>query len=269
MSEDLLGGVEESLWERARTAPYRLLALDCDGTLAPCALDPASAHRHSGARRELERIVRGGRTAVAILSGRPPVEIVRRLGDLAVPIVGEHGRTTRFPDGAVRHRPFDAELQRRLDRAQVDLELAVAPARIERQPSALLVHTLGLPRVLALSAERRARTVIAQRHSCEGLEVRPFDGGLELCAKGHYQRSALVELLEPMGTGAFPVVLGDDSTGEEAFRTAIERGGTGVRVGGERSSAAPSRLASAEEVAAFLTAWSEQVDGRETLPDSP
>jgi len=261
MSELPFDGLEESLWERARAAPSRLLALDYDGTLAPFTVDPAAARPHPGARRALERIARDGRTSVAILSGRPPAEIVRLLGNLAVPIVGEHGWTTRFPDGGILRRPIDPELDRLLDRAQADLEHAVAPARIERKRSSVVVHTRGLPQVLARSAERRARSIVAQRHGDERLELRPIDGGLELRLAGHDKGGALVELLEPLGPGAFPVAVGDDDTDEDAFRAALAHGGTGIRVGAGRPSAAPSRLSSPDEVALFLRAWSEQVDG--------
>jgi trehalose-6-phosphatase len=68
------------------------------------------------------------------------------------------------------------------------------------------------------------------------------------------------DLIRGSGAGTFPVYVGDDETDEDAFR-AVRDAGLGIRVGSdERPSAAAARLASCEEVRAFLAAWLERVE---------
>jgi trehalose-phosphatase len=256
-----LAGVPERLWAEARSASLRLLAIDYDGTLAPFAVDPADAHPLPGARRALGRLVRAGRTSLAIVSGRPAEDVARLLHFLPVWIVGEHGWALRFPDGAQLRQPIHPAMVRRLDAVEAAVAGAAESARVERKRTSIVVHTRGLEPRMARAAERAARHVFAERFDATGLALRPIDGGVELRAAGRDKGTAIIELAERLGSEVFVVAIGDDDTDEDAFRAAAELGGWGVKVGAERATAARARLASPAEVAAFLESWDERVDG--------
>ncbi len=253
-------GIPAAFWESARTAPARLLALDYDGTLAPFAVRPADARPLPLARRALERIVRSGHTAVAVISGRPPDEVAALLGPLPVPIVGEHGWTRRYPDGALLRHPIAPELVALLDRAQAAVSAVAAPARIERKRASIAVHARGLAAGDEQRALAAARSLFERRFSHPRLELRPMDGGLELRVTGRDKGDAVRELAAEAGPEAFVVVLGDDETDEDAFRAAADLGGWGIRVGRPRPTVARARLASPAAVAAFLASWSEHAE---------
>ncbi len=62
------------------------------------------------------------------------------------------------------------------------------------------------------------------------LEVRKFQGGVEVLAKGWNKGDALEELLRDEPQDTFCVYIGDDSTDEDAFQR-IRSSGIGIRVG--------------------------------------
>jgi trehalose-phosphatase len=254
-----LGGIPPALWRAARNAPARLLAVDYDGTLAPFALDPARALPLPAALRALERIAAARRTEVAVLSGRRADELALLLGELPATLIGEHGWTVRRAgEPPLRHRLPDG-IAERLERFASAAERLATPARIERKPTSVVVHTRGLAPAVAAAAERRARQI--GEHDAAGLRLRPIAAGVELRAAGHDKGTALAALAGALGPAVLPVVVGDDDTDEDGFRWAAAAGGWGVRVGEPRPTAARATLASPAEVAAFLEAWSERVDG--------
>jgi trehalose-phosphatase len=255
-----LAGVPERLWREARAAGNRLLAVDYDGTLAPFAVDPAAAAPLPAARAALERLTREGRTRCVVLSGRQVEEVAARLGPSSPPIVGEHGWSLLAPGRVRFDHPLAPGLAEALDAWQARLGGRVAPARLERKRTALVVHTRGLAPGAARSAERTARRLYAEGPPDPRLALRAIDGGLELRARGRDKGSALLELARDAGPEAFVVAIGDDDTDEDAFRAAASLGGWGVRVGARRASAARATLASPAEVARFLVRWADEVD---------
>jgi trehalose-phosphatase len=251
-----LRGVPEAFWREAAAAPRHLLALDYDGTLAPFRVDPATARPLPAARRALERVLARG-TEVAVVSGRPPADVVRLLDAPPLVVVGEHGWTLRRADGGELRHPVPPELTARLDRAEGHAA-QLAPARVERKRASLVIHTRGLAPGLAAEVERRALDRFAPLLA-GGLALRPIAGGLELRVRGRDKGVALAELAAESGPGVFVAAVGDDDTDEDAFRAAARAGGWGVRVGSTRPTAARATLASPHEVARFLELWAERI----------
>ena len=161
------------------------------------------------------------------------------------------GRRSRA--GALR-----AETGALLARAAEEAAPVVAPARVERKRTGVVVHTRALDPDAARDAEARARTLFVARFSDPRLVLRPIAGGLELRLRGRDKGTALAELTAESGAGAAVVYLGDDDTDEDAFRSASDRGGWGVLVGPARPSAARARLAGPAEVALFLDDWARR-----------
>jgi trehalose 6-phosphate phosphatase len=221
---------------------------------------PAGGGPCPAARRAIARLAAGRHTRVAVLSGRPAADVAALLGDLALPIAGEHGWELRFADGGRLAHPVAPALVERLDRAQ-RAAAALAPARLERKRTALVVHTRGLPPAVAGALAEEARALLGDWLEDGRFALRPIDGGVELRLTGRDKGTALAELAARAGRGTFVVAVGDDDTDEDAFRAAARLGGWGVRVGQRRDSAARAFLASPAAVAAFLEEWAERLDG--------
>ena len=71
---------ERIFFDRLRTAPSSVLFLNYDGTLAPFAPHRERAHAYHGILELVTSISRGCRTRVAIISGRPLLDLVRLVG---------------------------------------------------------------------------------------------------------------------------------------------------------------------------------------------
>ncbi|HZP17405.1 MAG TPA: trehalose-phosphatase, partial [Terriglobales bacterium] len=121
----------------------------------------------------------------------------------------------------------------------------------------IAVHWRGL------SAEERASVEKKVRATCEaivndcGLQILPFDGGLEIRVPGKNKGDAVNTILAELGPGAATAYLGDDQTDENAFR-AIKGRGLSVLVRPEpRPTMADVWLRPPEELVRFLRDWLE------------
>ena len=126
---------------------------------------------------------------------------------------------------------------------------------MEIKPGSIAVHWRGL------SAEKRAHIEQKVRAQCApiageaGLELLPFDGGIELRAPGRNKGDAVNTILAEAGEGAAAAYLGDDQTDENAFR-AIKGRGLAVLVRSEpRDSLADIYLRPPDELVHFLRDW--------------
>ncbi len=231
------------------------LFLDFDGTLAPIAAHPRLARLDAGLRRILAELA--ARVPVAIVSGRSAAD-VRRLVDLAeVYIAGSHGFEILGPGGLVHDEgaPFTAEL----DAAEREVREAVADLPgvwVERKPYAIAVHFRDAPGAAAEVLEDRLREILGKRPALRSgagkkvFELRP--------AKDWDKGRAVLWLLEALSRpGLRAVVLGDDTTDEDAFRRLGDRD-VGIVVGEDRRPTHASyRLRDPGEVRAFLSALLE------------
>jgi len=243
-------------WRRLRLSEKRFLALDYDGTLAPFHPDPMQAFPLPGIPDLLKKLSERSDTTLAIISGRPLSEIRELLGDLAVVVVGSHGREMRKSDGSLRAiEPTDKQ------RAglQAALHLAVKEGfehYLERKIGSIALHTRPLPPQRAAEVEKIAFakwSALAQHY---GLECMGFNGGVEVRCSGRNKGDVLAELLDLQSSGTFSVFIGDDVTDEDGFRE-IKGRGIGIRVGEPTTpTAASGFLASCEAVRDFLRAWS-------------
>lgn len=244
--------------DRLRGGDPGLLFLDYDGTLAPFRVDPMQAHPYLGVRDRLERIRDAG-TRLVVISGRPAMEVRSLLGLEPVPEVwGTHGwerarqggeaGPVRLPEGA---RLGLAEAEDALD--------ASGGGRLERKPAALALHVRGEAEEdarRALSGARAAWEPVAERR---GLELRPFDGGLELRVRGRDKGDAVRTVLDEAGPCA-AAYLGDDDTDEDAFR-ALRGRGASVLVRRElRPTAADVWIRPPGELRVFLDRWASAVE---------
>jgi trehalose-phosphatase len=254
-TEAPLAGVPAELWRAATAAVHRLLILDYDGTLAPLRADRDAAAPLPGVVPLIERIAGDARTTVAIVTGRPLVDLDRLIAVARAHAVGEHGWERRAPGGPIDRHPLPEGCGPALAAAA-----GVAASRgwgdlLERKRAALMLHTRGLPAAQARAVADACRAAWAALAARVPLRLRPVDGGLELRAVGRDKGTAVRDLRAACPPGTVAVYIGDDDTDEDGFR-ALAGGGFGLRVArDDRPTAAQGRLRSCAEVRAFLERW--------------
>lgn len=256
----LLNGIPRRLWRMVALARHRLLMLDYDGTIAPFVADRDRAHPLPAALDRLRRIAAGGHTDLAIVSGRPAIEIIGFIDDLPVTIVGEHGWERRDPGSEVIRWPLKPRQEKTLDRAAHDARRAGWSDLLERKRTSIVLHTR---RLLAGEAKRIHDLGRALWGPLAGSDfaLDRIDGGLELRARGRNKGTAVLSLLSHASPGTLGTFVGDDVTDEEALEVVRDRG-FGVRVGEPRfPTVAQGYLRSVEAVPEFLETWQTVAEG--------
>jgi trehalose 6-phosphate phosphatase len=244
----------DAYFARLRSAGQRVLMLDYDGTLAPFHVDPRLALPYPNVCAVLRRIAAAGRTRIVIVSGR-------RLEDLRAPLAmlphhevwASHGWEWTGRGVADRHMP-PHHIREALSHARARILSLVLPgARLETKVASIALHWRGL-RSPAASSVQAAATEAWEGFVGDDLDLLPFDGGLEIRARGHDKGDAVRAVLSACSDAAC-AYLGDDVTDEDAFRAILPHG-LGVLVR-ERPRATLARLwlSRPHEITAFLERW--------------
>ena len=256
-----LESIPRLFWKRVAGAESRLLMLDYDGTLAPFRVERLEAIPLAGSIDLLRSIASSTATTVAIVSGRPVVELESLVAPLEVVLVGEHGWEERGRRGKTVRHPLPPKTEQGLRAAAAAVIEAGLGEHLERKRTSLMIHTRGLTSARAAAARDACERLWAPIADSSELALVPVNGGSELRAKGRDKGTAVRGLLESAPPGALPVYLGDDETDEDAFREIRERG-FGFRVGeDDRATLAWRRLRSWRDVPGFLRRWSSTVEG--------
>ncbi len=175
-------------WQQVRQANTLFLGLDYDGTLAPFEIDSMQAKPLPGIADLLRDLATGGRTQVAIISGRPVDEVMTLLNNPPVTVVGSHGYELWPIDGACVVRQPNPEQQKGLLAIRTQLEKSDYGSKLEVKVASLALHTRGLDPVAAVAIEEEIATRWAGLAPQYGLECRRFNGGIEIrccgCDKG-------------------------------------------------------------------------------------
>lgn len=232
------------------------LFFDFDGTLAPIAASPEAVQLDPGVPARLRALADRLCGAVALLSGRPVIEIDHFLAPLVLSVAGVHGAERRGHDGFLR-RVATPELAPA--RAAVEpLLRADARLRLELKPGAMALHYRAAPEreddCIAAMAEA-GRRVAGMTLLCgkKVVELKPRRAG-----KGPALRSFLDE--RPFRSRR-PWMFGDDVTDESAFETVLALGGVAVKVG-DGETLAPFRLAGPEALHAWMDEAVTALDSR-------
>lgn len=242
-------------WDELRSARTSFLALDYDGTLAPFHTMRMDAHPLAGIPELIGRIRDKTRGAIAVISGRPISELAQLLDVTGIMVVGSHGYEFQYPDGTLEVREPAPRQRQGLSRAWEAGAREGLSQRVETKVASLALHTRGVQAGEAQSMEKTALDSwmpIARLHD---LEVRRFNGGIELRCPGTDKGSALLVVLSRQREDAFCVYLGDDETDEDAFRVLKGRG-IGIRVGRpDALTHAAGFLPDVRAVKGFLQGW--------------
>jgi len=241
-----------------------LLLLDYDGTLAPFRTEPAEAAPYPGVLPLLQAIRGEGRTRVALISGRSLDGLLPMLGVDPLPEVwASHGRERRLADGRTRVIPPSPEQARGLEEAERRLGGFGLPSRREKKPFSLAYHVRGLPPGRGEEALRAVQGLWGEVAQTSGLELLPFDGGLELRAPGWTKGDAVRAILKEAPPGCPAAYLGDDETDEDAFRALGSRGLPVLVREAWRPSSARAWLRPPGELTEFLRRWHERTEWKE------
>jgi hypothetical protein len=167
---------------------------------------------------------------------------------------GGHGAEIVGDDGREVHLVDVAEVAPALDEVEADLGALVdgeAGWLIERKAASLAVHhRLADPERVEELLPRVTAQLESRRDRSPGFDVLHGKSVVELRPSGTDKGAALAHLAERHPDRS-PLVLGDDTTDEDAFRAAIHHGGTGVLVAdAPRETAAQHRLAESVGVGA-------------------
>ena len=216
----------EEFFKKIPVAPERVLMLDYDGTLAPFHLRPHLAYPYPEVVDALDCLMGDSGTRVVIISGRRAEEIMPLLRLTRQPeIWGNHGWERLSPDGELTLREVGADARDLLERAHSTAEGALDfGARLERKPASVALHWRGLPIIKRLKAQAWINAAWNPLVSQDGLELLPFNGGLEVMVRGEHKGHAVRSVLADAPAGSLVAYLGDDLTDEEAFREVQQRG---------------------------------------------
>ncbi|WP_158310066.1 trehalose-phosphatase [Bordetella petrii] len=221
--------------EPAVPHPGRIaLFLDLDGTLAAIQPDPDLVMVPPATIDVLRRVEQALDGALAILSGRPGIDLDRLLHPLLLPHAAGHGAERRDRHGVVVQAPVAPGL----GAARAQLRQRVAGWQgvwIEPKGHGLAVHYRAAPG-MAARVESAVRETAA-RHA-PAFDVQPGKMVFELRPHGIDKGSALRAFMrEAPYAGRVPVMVGDDLTDEAGFIAARQAGGYGIKIGAGPSSA--------------------------------
>ena len=246
----------DAFMDRVEQALERVLMLDYDGTLAPMRVKPQDAAPYPSVVDALHRLRAASATRIVIVSGRAMASLDPLIDGLPYDEVWAcHGWQRRFPGRPVVNFRASPQVMNELHAAS----LAAAPlmrrgARLECKPASIALHWRGLDRE-TINGLRQDVAMAWQGGGSDAVEMVPFDGGVEMRARGRDKGDAVRTVLDAAGSGAACAYLGDDVTDEDAF-AAISGRGLGVLVrDADRPTRAQARVSAPHGVCAFLDAW--------------
>ena len=213
------------------------LFLDVDGTLLDLADRPGEVVTPAGLTDTLTKVERRLDGALALISGRPVVDLDRLFEPLRLRASGVHGAEMRLDPGAPTTAVQAA--------AELPVSLRAAVARaVERFPGAFVEDkrfSLAVHYRLAPEAEGPLREAVSRFVGPEAepaIEIMDAHCAIELKVPGSSKGSAIATFLAtPAFRGRTPIFIGDDRTDEAGFAVVAARGGFAYSVGPRRPGA--------------------------------
>ena len=212
-------------WQRLSASKQSVLLLDYDGTLAPFCVERDQAKPYDGIREILIAIRNDTATRMIIVSGRGIDDLLPLLGlDPPPEIWGCHGWERLDADGqrTVANLPQPAAAG--LREAERWIENEDLASYCEHKPTSLALHWRGLPDYMVEELQSRTSNgwqTIALR---SGLELHPFNGGLELRCPDRNKGTAIQAILAELEPDMPIAFLGDDLTDEDGFASLSGKG---------------------------------------------
>jgi trehalose-phosphatase len=248
----------DAFFQQAARAQKRLLLLDYDGTLAPFTPEREKAFPYPGVTGILQQLMESQKTRVVLITGRWSRDLASLL-DLERPpeIWGSHGWEKLYPDGTYEIGKLQETALQGLADADAWIESEGLSERAEHKPASLAIHWRGLqPHEVEMIRAKVAEGLPYLAQS-KGLQLKEFDGGIELRIPGRDKGYAVASALGEMGEEVAAAYLGDDFTDEDAFAE-IHGKGLSVLVREEfRPTDADVWIIPPRELLDFLGRWME------------
>ncbi len=223
------------------------LFLDFDGTLAPIQPDPLAVALPEGGGEQLARLSAALDGALAAISGRDVRDLSQRVPE-TIWRAGSHGLEICAPGEAPATAPPLAP-----GTLVADIEAITADfpgTWAEPKGPVVAVHYRAAPGVEAALFDALADLV---RH-IEGYSLQQGKMVFETKPANAHKGRALERLMEePAFAARIPVMIGDDTTDEDAMAVALRLGGLAIKVG-SGDSVASYRLGAPEAVWDWLRA---------------
>jgi trehalose-phosphatase len=244
------------LRDRLRDASRSLLMLDYDGTLAPFHIDRFEATPYLGVEERLRTLSRLSRVCLVLVSGRS----ARDLRDLLDPgikseIWGSHGREQLRSDGSYELFALGPVQQSALDRVKKEMSDLGFQETLEVKPASVAIHWRSFRPAEQEQIRSSAKSAFSRLTQTGGLQLLPFDGGLELRSIDRTKGTAVAQILEREPAGVPAAYLGDDFTDEDAFAAVGSRGYSILVRNEVRPSCARFWLRPPGQLLAFLDDW--------------
>ena len=244
------------LWERLRIAPRSVLMLDYDGTLAPFHINRFEATPYPGVEDRLATLSALSPVRLVLVSGRSAQELRDVLRpSVRVEIWGSHGREQLKSDGAYELFALNPKQQAALEQVRLEMAALGFADTLEVKPTSLAVHWRSCEPPTQERIRSSVRSVFSHLAEPGGLQLLPFDGGLELRSSDRTKGTAVRQILSEEASPIPVAYLGDDLTDEDAF-AALGSQGYSILVRTEvRASFARFWLRPPEELVEFLDMW--------------
>lgn len=229
---------------------------DVDGTLAAIQPRPDEVFIPATVLDDLQWLAHYCAGAVALISGRPIVELDALAAPLILPLAGVHGAERRDSEGGITRVTLDPRTVSVLRR---ELEQAIASlpgCLLETKGAAFALHYRQAPHHQQ-QIEQLAAAMVARFPE---LAQQPGKCVVELKPQGVNKGAAITQFMQRAPfAGRVPVFIGDDLTDEAGFKTVNSRGGISIKVG-SGSSEAREHLADVNAVYHWLAQARKQLD---------
>ena len=254
-------------FRRLANSDENILLLDYDGTLAPFRAERDQARPYPGTLPFLEKIMNSPGCRIVIISGRRIADLLPLLGLKKTPeIWGSHGWERLLPDGTYKIFELPSKAQRGLELAEDWAKTNYLLEHCEKKIGCFAIHWRGLDKAYAEDIARSAETSWRKFAADYQLEIRRFDGGLELRSAGRDKGSAVKEIISENEKNMLSY-MGDDDTDEDAF-AALRPDDLGVLVNRKfHPSAAALWLKPPDELLGFLKKWAACCRGKQLCKD--
>jgi trehalose 6-phosphate phosphatase len=236
------------------------LFLDFDGTLAEIAEHPDVVSVQPPLPSTLAAVSEALDGALAIVSGRPLLQIDTLLAPLTLPVAGLHGLERRDAGGRVVRADVPTGELKSARRALADFVCGTPGLVLEDKGLTLALHFRQAP---TRRAECRRAVDRALANGTGALHVLKGKMVYEIKPVGVDKGRAIAAFLgEPPFAGRVPVFAGDDTTDEDGFALVNRRGGISIRVGDGTATQAGWRAVSVGEFLDWLDGLPDGARGR-------
>lgn len=204
---------------------HHALFLDFDGTLAPLQDDPDSVFLPAGGADRLRTLAKVLDEALVLISGRSIQDLSARTpNDLWR--AGGHGQDVCRPGEKPTNSPDDAPGGLRAAVSKIVEQYD--DVRIENKGRVIAVHyrqnpSVGQALATSLSNLSDETDGYAFQHGKMVIELKPRSANKGLALKSIMTQAPF--------EGRLPIMVGDDTTDEDAMKAAQELGGLGIKVG--------------------------------------